>query len=38
MNHEEGGSGIFGSLGIALHPGVVDLEEIGTDVAETRTV
>lgn len=37
MNHEAGGSGIFRSLGIALRRGVVDLEEIGTDVAETRT-
>lgn len=38
MNHEAGGSGIFRGLGIALRRGVVDLEEIGTFVAETCTV
>lgn len=38
MNHEERGFGAFESLGIAWHRGVVDLKEIGTDIAETCTV
>ena len=38
MNHDEkGDSGAFESLGTPQRRGVVDLEEIGTDVAKTRS-
>lgn len=36
MNHEEGGSVVFESLGTFPRRGVLGLKEIGTDEAKTR--
>lgn len=37
MNHEEGSSRVFESLGAFPHRVFIDLEEIGTDEAKTRS-
>lgn len=37
MNHEEGSSRVFESLGTSPNRGVIDLEEIGTNEAKTRS-